>query len=77
MSDRRDTAKQNRRRSLRRIAAGLVLLVVGVVLMGSGTGQGPRETWFATANWADWVGGLVACGGAFLLVEGWLRLRNG
>ena len=37
----------------------------------------PRETWFTTANWADWMGGLAACGGGFLLPVGWLGLRNG
>jgi uncharacterized membrane protein YdcZ (DUF606 family) len=59
------------------VVGGVVLVILGVVVLGSGTAEGPRERWFETANWADWIGGLLAGGGGLLVVFGVYGLRHG
>lgn len=77
MSELQRTAATNRRRFLLAIVVGIPLAVVGAILTGRGTGEGPREAWFSTANWADWAGGVLMVVGALLVTVGCLGRRNG
>lgn len=70
-------AAKRRRRYLVAVVIGIPLVPVGAVMAEQGTGEGPREVWFSTASWVDWVGGLLVVGGALLVTFGWFGRRNG